>query len=299
MKPTARIPWKSLAADGWSRWQARKYWRWVAQHHAPKQVKSLGAQNAERARAGSRVDAGVQATDAEVQVPNWCGYCSPFESEIAVQTAAAADPEPLGLADSATVRARRITDFDEAINQCHRGFLYVGQEIQALERQNKYDIQSLCNEFDEWDARMKRFQFVMQSDSFAQTGLAKTISESAVLPQASCVSDPPEILSEQVTGTGVWRELQRHEVRHGLSVRVTAHSPARALQGCCGVVQDSYWAIDDLTSGEPMSCALLSSAAEALLNLAWVIWRFGTTCHTSIPPKRRSQLHAPDAGGVA
>ena len=51
-----------------------------------------------------------------------CQACTPFFSA------------PVGQAGSGTVRAKQTVTLDEAINQCHRGFLYVGQELQALDR---------------------------------------------------------------------------------------------------------------------------------------------------------------------
>ena len=58
-----------------------------------------------------------------------------------------------------------MTERDDIINQCHRGFLYVGQELQALD------------EFDEWDSRIGRFQFLSLSDSSTQTASAASISQ--------------------------------------------------------------------------------------------------------------------------
>ena len=84
MKLSDRASWKSRDASDWSRWQARKYWRWRTQHEL-QQVKSLGSRADRLVTAGNQADAAAQA-DADVQVPNWAVYSGAFKSEAAVQT---------------------------------------------------------------------------------------------------------------------------------------------------------------------------------------------------------------------
>ena len=78
---------------------------------------------------------------------------------------------------SATQRVKRVTERDDIINQCQRGFLYVGQELQALERRHAQEMKLLRAEFDEWDSRLGRFQFLSLSDSSTQTASAASVSQ--------------------------------------------------------------------------------------------------------------------------
>ena len=79
--------------------------------------------------------------------------------------------------NSSTQRVKRVTERDDIINQCHQGFLYVGQELQALERRYAQEMKLPRAEFDEWDSRIGRFQFLSLSDSSTQTASAASISQ--------------------------------------------------------------------------------------------------------------------------
>ena len=65
-----------------------------------------------------------------------------------------------------------MTERDEIINECQRGFLYMAQDILFLERKighNMPEMKELRDTFDEWDRRMSVFRFGKRSDSSTQT----------------------------------------------------------------------------------------------------------------------------------
>ena len=73
---------------------------------------------------------------------------------------------------STTVRATGVTERDEIINECQRGFLYTEQDIRYLERKIGHgmrELKELRETFDEWDVRMRVFRCRDSSRASTQT----------------------------------------------------------------------------------------------------------------------------------
>ena len=73
---------------------------------------------------------------------------------------------------STTVRATGVTERDESINECQRGFRYMEQDIQYLEMKIGHgmrELRELRETFDEWDLRMRVFRFRDRSHTSIQT----------------------------------------------------------------------------------------------------------------------------------
>ena len=196
-----------------------------------------------------RADKQVQSDlGLDIHIPNFLPFFNPFETaDVATQTGTVV-PEPGG---SASTPARREKRMDRIINEFHRRALYVEQDIRYLER--KYQDEALVKElretFEEWDARMKPFQFITSCDSSTQTGMVALASDTALHLEDNGDADPT-INASSVTAlaAGAWRRLERCEIEAGLPVRVTTASSRNT--GCRGRIRDAYWACDDLMSGE-------------------------------------------------
>ena len=298
-----RASWKDLPLACLSKWQYCKLVRYKAQHLrgcAPcpfLQVKSLALARCGKfeanpkqpteldGSAGGLNEAGTQTDVQDVFIPNWLVFYEPHGSDVGVQTDAISEILGSSEGDSSTVRVSRITEGDTVINQYHRGALYLEMDIAIADLEHKCrdeaSVKELRQTFDEWDKRMRKFHFVSQCDSCSQTVSISAVQLDMMQLQVTGASDLGTGSSKmQDSDAGVWRRIQRDEIARGVRVRIGPECLVHP--GCRGAIQDSFWIVDDLMSGEPSYVCSVALDNGQMAEVTWVDVEVGPASHAGV-----------------